>query len=141
MRRPGFPSATNYQYVRTELSAGDALVRHDSGELKQGQVLVEGAVVGKIGSGADKGKFVLSLAAATDGSEKPYGVLAFDVDATEEDTACEVRIAGDTNEDALVIGAGHTLDTVKDAFAGTPHFLRKVRGAAEIGGVASNSLP
>ena len=139
--RIGFPSAANYQYVRSELNAGDALRRSTSGELLKGQVLLEGAVLGKIGSGANKGKFVLSLAAANDGSEKPFSILAYDVDATDDDTACDSFIAGDMNQNALIIGAGHTLETVKAAFEGTPVFIKTVRGGAEYGGVAGNSLP
>lgn len=141
MSRIGFPSVTNYEYRRTELNAGDALRRTSSGELLKGQVLQENSVVGRIASGANKGKFVWSLAAATDGSQVPFGILAYDVDATEDDAACEVFIAGDQNENALIIGAGHTLESVKAAFAGTPNFVKRVAGGAEYGGLAGNELP
>lgn len=136
MRAPGMPSATSTKFTWREISCGDALIRSEEGELLAGRFGEYGWVVGKIRTGANKGKFVLAAAAATDGSDKPYGILAFDVDATVDgDTACEVHIAGDFDEDALIYGPGTTKEATKLAFEGRPIFLKRVAGGTEIGGI------
>jgi hypothetical protein len=58
-------------------------------------------------------KYKLSVAAATDGSHIPRGILAEDRDATAADKECLVYERGDFNQDALTYGAGHTADSVR----------------------------
>lgn len=57
----------------------------------------------------------LAVAAATDGSAVPIGVLADDFDASGGAVDCIVVERGDVMETALSFGAGHTADTVRDA--------------------------
>lgn len=57
----------------------------------------------------------LAAAAATDGSQVPFGILAHDADASAAEVEVLVYIHGDFNEWALSFGAGHTADTVRDA--------------------------
>lgn len=57
----------------------------------------------------------LAVAAATDGSAIPTGILAEDADASAGAVECLVYIRGDFKEDALSFGAGHTADTVREA--------------------------
>jgi hypothetical protein len=71
-------------------------------------------------------KLVKSLAAAVDGSEKPFAVLAADVDATDADRAAPYYVSGEFATSKMTFGAGHTADTVEDAFRdnNTPIFLK-----------------
>jgi hypothetical protein len=62
------------------------------------------------------GQFVLSLAAAVDGSEVPDCVLAVDVDTTDRPKVMKAYIAGGMISNELVYGAGHTAASVKAAF-------------------------
>lgn len=83
-----------------------------SGTLISGQNLKRGAVVGKITTG---GKLTLSLSASSDGSQTPYGVLLDDYDASAGDLAnVGIIVKGEVNENALILGAGHTLVSIRE---------------------------
>ena len=71
-------------------------------------VIKRGTVVGKDGSG----KYLTSLAGASDGSEVPSRIVAEDVDATSADVVGIVYKRGDFNADNLIYGTGHTADSV-----------------------------
>lgn len=58
--------------------------------------------------------YKLAVAAATDGSHRPVAILAADADATLADVDAMVFTRGDFNEDALTLGAGLTLDGIRD---------------------------
>lgn len=66
---------------------------------------------------AGSGKYKLSAAAAVDGSQVPVAVLAQDCDATAADKEAEVFVRGWFNESKLVLGAGHTANSTRDALA------------------------
>lgn len=102
-------------YTPDNLFAGDfPLVSHDY-TVPEGTVLVRGTVVGKIGDyDSPGGEVVASVAAATDGSEDPFGILAVDVDATDAAVIAPVYETGIFNERALTIGTGHTLDSIRE---------------------------
>ena len=76
-----------------------------------GQVLLRGAVLGTITA---SGKAILSLAAATDGSETPDLILAEAVDATGGDAPAVAYERGDFNSGALTMGAGHTVASIRE---------------------------
>lgn len=76
-----------------------------------GQVLSRGAVLGTITS---SGKTILSLAAATDGSQTPDLILAEDVDATGADATALAYERGDFNSLAVTLGTGHTAASVRE---------------------------
>lgn len=83
-------------------------IKAGSGKLKRGHVLgeIEGA-----------GKFTVSVAAATDGSEEPDRILAADVDASgAEDVEAVAFIAGTFDQSKLTLGAGHTLASIEKPF-------------------------
>ncbi|KAI94087.1 hypothetical protein T281_12825, partial [Rhodomicrobium udaipurense JA643] len=61
---------------------------------------------------------------ATDGSEKPVGFLAVDVDATGADTDAPVYKFGVFDSGAIVIDASWTLSEVRAAFDRSPIFIR-----------------
>lgn len=85
--------------------------------LASGQKVIRGTVLGRITIGAE---LVLSLAAASDGSEVPFGVAATDGDATAGDDSppatvdIDAYISGSFNEHELVLGAGHTVDSIRE---------------------------
>lgn len=74
-------------------------------------VLPRGALLGLITASR---KWVLSLAAANDGSQNPRGVLLDAVDATAADAEGVIGRLGSCNGGALTLGAGHTLASIED---------------------------
>lgn len=88
-------------------------VEHDTVDVTilSGQVLTRGAVLGQQTAG---GRYLLSAAAAGDGSETPKYILAEDIDASGGDTIAPVYRTGGFNKRALTVGAGHTADSVAD---------------------------
>jgi hypothetical protein len=77
-----------------------------------GQNLKRGAVLGKITA---SGKYNLSLSAAADGSQTPVAILAVDTDATAADKATVAYFRGDFQASAVILGAAHTVASVKAA--------------------------
>jgi len=73
--------------------------------IASGQNLPRGAVLGKITA---SGKYTLSAAAATDGSEKPDLILAESADASAGDKPALAYSRGDFATSALKLGDGHT---------------------------------
>lgn len=90
------------------LLVGDA--HEEPAVLLSGENVVRGALLGKVTA---SGKFALSLAAATDGSETPRAIAVEDCDASLADAACLVYLEGVFNEDAVTYGTGHTAASVK----------------------------
>jgi hypothetical protein len=109
-------------YFRTEsltikeIRASDYPVITKPITLAAGQNLPEGAVLGKItdAESADVGKCVLSVKAATDGSQKAYAVLTYAVDATSAAKKATAYMSGDFVGKNLTYGTGHDKDSVFD---------------------------
>jgi Bacteriophage lambda head decoration protein D len=76
-----------------------------------GQVLLRGAVLGKITA---SGKYTLSLSAAADGSQTPDYILAEDCDASAGDKAALAYSRGDFIAEKVILGAGHTVTSIKE---------------------------
>jgi hypothetical protein len=93
--------------------------------LLAGQNLKRGALLGKVTA---SGKYVLSLAAAADGSQVPVAILVEDIDASAGDKAALAYTRGDFNAQALTLGAGHTVASVKAALANLGIFLINNQG-------------
>jgi hypothetical protein len=74
--------------------------------------LTRGTLLGKITA---SGKYLKSLAAATDGSEDPDAILLHDVDATAADVEAIIAIQGKFAKDGVTFGAGHTQASTEDA--------------------------
>jgi hypothetical protein len=74
--------------------------------LASGQNLKRGALLGQLTSG---GNYVLSLSAASDGSQTPVAVLAQDCDASGGARAALVYIRGDFQSTGITFGASHTV--------------------------------
>ena len=104
-----FSSAT---YSEDKLIAGNAnLLVAKKVTLISGQNLVRGSVLGKITTG---GKYNLSLAAASDGSQTPDLILAQGCDASAGDKEALAYSRGDFNINALTIGTGHTAASIAE---------------------------
>ena len=88
--------------------------------------LTKGAVLGKITA---SGKYKLSASAASDGSEVPDAILAEDADASVADAQAVVYFAGEFNEDALTLGAGHAVASIRAGLRDKNIYLRKNQGA------------
>lgn len=74
---------------------------------------------------AGSGKIVPSLAAATDGSQVPHGILANDTLAADgADIEANIYIGGEFNSDNLTFGTGHTAASVKDGLRGKGIYIR-----------------
>ena len=86
-----FPLVTEYVTITggTELNAGAVM----------GQQLADGL-------------YRWSDAAATDGSQIPEAILAVNVDTQEGDVRAPVYKTGEFNRLALVLGPGHTLESI-----------------------------
>lgn len=98
-------------YVPDTLIAGDHPIRTLGVTVLSGQNLTRGALVGKITTG---GKVILSLSAAADGSQTPYGILGEDVNASGGDKVSFVYLCGDFNSREMTFGTGHTVASVRD---------------------------
>lgn len=72
---------------------------------------------------AASGKYVLSLAAATDGSQVPVSILSEDVDASLAEKTSVAYITGDFNTGAMTFGTGHTAASVKESLRARSIFL------------------
>jgi hypothetical protein len=86
--------------------------------------IADGATDFVVGDGFDitvsagSGKYVLSVAAAANGSQTPDLILAEDTDATAGDKTTVAYYAGQFNQAALTLGAGHTADSIREGLRG-----------------------
>jgi len=85
-----------------------------------GENLTRGALLGKITA---SGKYVLSESAAADGSEVPAAILVEDTDATDADAPTVAYFRGDFIASGVILGAGHTVDSVRPALRDQGIFL------------------
>lgn len=99
------------------LFAGDFDVVTES--VTVGDNLVKGTVVGIITASK---KAVAVDSSKSDGSEKPYGVLAEDAEA---DSIATVYLTGEFNENVLIFGGDDTAETHKRALREIGIFLKK----------------
>jgi Bacteriophage lambda head decoration protein D len=113
-------------YLPNELIANEpALLLSEKVTLLSGQNLKRGALLGKITTG---GKYVLSLAASSDGSQVPSRVLVDDVDASAGDKEALAYRRGDFLDKGMTFGTGHTAASVKDALADIGIFIITAQG-------------
>lgn len=112
---------TRATYTPDQLSAGDFPIVKESVVIASGQVLAAGAVLGQLTTG---GQYKLSASAASDGSQTPTVVLDEAVDTTAGAMPAPVRLTGEVLGEALVLGAGHTIASVKAALRPLSLFVR-----------------
>ncbi len=78
-------------------------------------VLTRGTVLGKITA---SGKYAKSASGSSDGSQTPDCILTEDIDATSADVVVPGYFAGQYNDAAIVLGAGHTADSIREGLRG-----------------------
>ncbi len=115
------------QPVHTEEYNSDSIVlsewRVDEGvTLALGEELEAGAILGKVGA---DGTYKLSTASASDGSEVPSAILLEDVDASASAMEVPVLLGGKVDENLLVLGSGHTLDSIRNTLREKNIYLTK----------------
>ena len=123
MSGPGIASGLTHQgeFKPDNLIAGDFPRVSRIVTVTGNTLLMPGAVLGRISTDA---RYQLSETVAEDGSEIPDGILAEVADLSEGDGQALVYLAGEFNEHALTLGAGHTLNAVRQAFRTRSIFLR-----------------
>jgi hypothetical protein len=127
MNNPQYPYQLSETYTPDRLVVGlTQLVTKPDGILIAGQNLARGTLVGMI---TTSGKFTLSLLAASDGSQVPYGILADSYDATAGDTVCAVYVKGEFNQNAVTFGAGQTATNTYAVLRDGGIFLKSVVSA------------
>lgn len=82
--------------------------------------IADGATDFVVGDGFDitvaagSGRYVLSVATATDGSQFPDLILAEDTNASADNVATVAYHYGQFVESALILGAGHTVNSIRE---------------------------
>lgn len=107
---PASFSSTSFIPPRLIAGNSDELVGEKI-TLVSGQNLSRGAVLGKITA---SGKYKLSASGASDGSETPDLILAEDTDASAGDKPALGYSRGDFIQEAIILGAGHTVASIKE---------------------------
>jgi hypothetical protein len=87
--------------------------------------LPRGSLLGKVTA---TGKYVLSLAAAADGSQVPDAILLESVDATAADAEGAIAVAGRFAIQGVNFGAGHTAAEADAALRSKDIYLENVVG-------------
>jgi hypothetical protein len=119
MTNPNFSTATSP--APDPLFAGELYRVTTEVTISSGQNLARGAVVGRITA---TGEYVLSAAAAGDGSQTPVGILVQDTDATAADTKASIYRTGEFNEDEVILGAGHSIASIRDGLEAKQIYLK-----------------
>ncbi|MBI5135781.1 MAG: head decoration protein [Nitrospirae bacterium] len=115
------PSFTSTPYAPDRLIAGDFPLVTETVTVAAGQNLVRGALLGKVTAG---GQYVLSLAAAVDGSQTPVAILVADADASAGALTAGIYVSGEFNDNAVTFGTGHTAASVKDGLRDLGIYLK-----------------
>jgi len=115
------PNPARTTYTPDQLMAGDFPVIKEAVVIATGQVLLRGAVLGKITTG---GEYLLSASAAVDGSQTPVVILDEAVDTTAGALPAPVLLTGEVSGAELTLGTGHTLAGVKAALRPLSLFVR-----------------
>lgn len=110
------------KFDHDNLIAGDFHAVTDKVIVKAGSAYRRGTVVGLLTADA---KAVAVDSTKTDGSEKPYGILTDDIDATESDMETVVYLTGEFNENRLIFGGTDKAETHKKVLREMGIFLRK----------------
>jgi hypothetical protein len=120
------PGVAAHLFVPDQLFAGHFQPVSQPVTISAGQGLLKrGTVMGRITA---SGNYIVSLSAASDGSQVPVAILADDVDATAA-TSAGVYMTGEFNSLALTLGAGWTVATVTNALRAFGIFVKTVSGA------------
>lgn len=118
--QPAFDNAAG-SHTHDNLIAGTAVNAVTESIVLDTGNLTRGALLGRVTA---TGKYILSLAAASDGSEVPRAILADDTNATSADKTTVAYMTGEFNTAAITFGTGHTAGSVKDGLRDLGIFLK-----------------
>ena len=107
--RAGYSQAAPYQPKNLLAATHGVTTRKVT--ILSGQVQSAGALLGRITA---SGKYILSLSAASDGSQTPDLVLAQDVNATGGDVEAIAYETATVIGSALTLGTGHTIASIRE---------------------------
>ena len=87
--------------------------------------LVRGTLLGLV---TDTKKYVKSASGASDGSQVPNAILAEAVATSAGvEAAATAYLSGEFNENAITLGTGHTLDSVREGLRDKNIYLKKAK--------------
>ncbi|WP_256345826.1 head decoration protein [Pseudomonas putida] len=115
------PNPHTHTLTPSQLEAGDFPIVMDSGVIATGQQLARGAVLGQVTA---SGEYLLSKAAAEDGSQVPRAILDRAVDTTDGVQSAPIRLTGEVLGSQLTLGEGLTLSAAKAALRPLCLFIR-----------------
>ncbi len=98
--------------------------------IESGQNLIRGAVLGKVTA---SGEYKLSASAAGDGSEVPDLILVEDCDASGGVKEALGYSRGDFNANALTLGIGHSIASIKEGL--------RSKGIVLVNAIPAQSIP
>lgn len=107
-------------YSPDNLIAGDMPIKTRKVNVPDGQTIVRGHVLGQITSG---GNVIVSLTAASDGSQVPRFIAAEALTTSGAAGELIVYEAGEFNSAALTLGSSHTVDSIREGLRGLGIFL------------------
>lgn len=124
---PATPGIAAEIYVPDQLIAGPFQpVTHNITVLSGQGVLKRGTVVGRVTA---SGKYIKSLAGASDGSQTNIAILADDVDATSADALGGAYIAGEFNSNAVIFDSSWTVAALHQAGRTLSMFFKSMSAA------------
>lgn len=117
------PGVQHDTFIPDQLLSGPLQVISDTVTILTGSAATykRGTVLGVITA---SGKYTLSVATATDGSQVPQAILADDVNATAADTLAGVYLMAEINKNRITFDPSWTLATLKPALRPFGIFLR-----------------
>lgn len=125
------PQIVSEVYVPDRLIAGDFPLVTDTITIAAGQVLQRGALLGMTTATGD---YILSLSAATDGSQNPVAVLADNVNTsatgTNAATPAPIYLTGEFNVNEMTLGTGFAYPAVKSTLRPLSIFVKQGQSGA-----------
>lgn len=115
------PGVQHDTFIPDQLLSGPLQVVSDTVTIKAGATYKRGTVLGMVTA---SGKYTLSVATETDGSEIPQAILADDVNASAVDTLAGVYLMAEINQNRITFDPSWTLATLKPALRPYGIFLR-----------------
>jgi Bacteriophage lambda head decoration protein D len=91
---PFQPGVVAETYIPDQLIAGDLKLVTESHTITGAAAYVRGTIMGVVTA---SGKWIPSLAGASDGSQVPAGILVDNVDTTTADQTCGIYVMGEFN--------------------------------------------
>ncbi len=108
---------------RDLLISGTQPIADDEVTVLLGAAFTRGTVMGRI-TASDK--YTISASAAGNGSEAPSAILLHDIPADAADRKANVGFTGQFNPDVLVLGAGHTIASIRPGLRQLGIFLKSM---------------